>query len=391
MQTDWKDGLVSAAVLLATALCATAPASSAPDHPSTPAIVAVEVRFFFEPGCDDCARITNRVLPLIVSQFGDLVRVARLSVDIASNRLALLDAVTRAGDKSNERVYMDVNRRHLLAGADTIENNLATTINLALSEPPPQVASHPADTARRLATGFTVPGVLAAGLLDSINPCAIAALIFLVSVLTLARERPINVLAAGLAYCCGVFVTYTAIGFGLLHALRGLQTFPTIRMVFDLVLCGLLAVLAVVSFRDAAKTRSGAGGDMTLRLPDSLSALVRATLRNRLGAAAGLASAFLAGTLVTAIETVCTGQVYGPTLAIIVARGGSVWRESVLLLLYNLMFILPLLVILILTWRGIAISRLLAWSARNAVTAKIAMGLFFLALLVFLAVLRFRG
>jgi hypothetical protein len=379
-----------AVFLLLTSFCMALPAPSGPEETATSAIPVVEVRFFFHPGCDECAHVTNHVIPLISAQFGAMVLILQMPVDAASNRIALLEAMNRDRDTSNERVYMDVNRRHLIAGADAIEKDLATTINLALSEPPPPKATGPADSARSLAARFTVPGVLAAGIFDSINPCAIAALIFLVSVLTLARERPVNVLAAGIAYCCGVFVTYTAIGFGLLQAIRTMQSFPTIRMVFDFAMCCILLVLAVISFRDAARARSGAAGGMTLRLPDSLSVLVRATLRTRFKSAVGLASAFLAGCLVTAIETVCTGQVYGPTLAIIVAQGGSVWRESGLLLLYNLMFVMPLLFILILAWRGMAVSRLLAWSARNAVTAKLLMGMLFLALLAFLILARFR-
>jgi thiol:disulfide interchange protein len=315
-----------------------------------------------------------------------------MPVDAVSNRNILLDVVNRAHNTSNEPVYMDVNRRYLLAGAEAIERDWATTINLAISDPVTdgEPFGHTGD-ARRLASQFTVPGVLAAGILDSINPCAVAALIFLVSVLTLARERPINVLVAGLAYCFGVFATYTAIGFGLLQAIRALNNFHAIRFAFDIFLCALLAVLAILAFRDAAIARAGIPAKMALRLPDPLSALVRATLRNRFGAAVALSSAFLAGCLVTAIETVCTGQIYGPTLAIIVAQGGSVWHESALLLLYNLMFVLPLLVILFLTWRGIAVSRLLAWSATNAVVAKIAMGFLFLGLLAALVYIHFRG
>lgn len=371
-------------------LLAAGPDTTSPDEPLPPPRV-VELRFFYQPGCDECAHITNHVLPQAVMQFADMVAIAFLPVDIASNRAVLLDAMNRAGDTSNERVYMDVDRRHLLSGADTIEQQLLDTINLAMSEPPPHHDKAATDGARALAQRLTVPGVVAAGLFDSINPCAIAALIFLVSVLTLAREKPVNVLVAGLSYCLGVFLTYTAIGFGLLAALRSMQSFPTIRTAFDLALALLLLVLAALSFRDAHRARSGHSGEMTLKLPDTLSSLVRATLRSRFGAAVGLASAFLAGCLVTAIEVVCTGQVYGPTLAVIVAQQGSAFRETILLLIYNLMFVLPLLVILVLTWRGMTLSRLLSWSRRNAATTKVLMGLLFLGLLAFLILARLRA
>jgi cytochrome c biogenesis protein CcdA len=101
-----------------------------------------------------------------------------------------------------------------------------------------------------------------------------------------------------------------------------------------------------------------------------------------------LSSAFAAGCIVTAIETVCTGQIYAPTLAIVIADSGPASREAALLFLYNLMFVVPLLAVLILAWRGTTLPTLLQWSARHTAVAKTVMGLFFLALAVLLLALR---
>jgi hypothetical protein len=349
----------------------------------------VEARFFYQPGCDECAHLTSSVLPLVTAQFGDMLRIVNMPLDVASNRAELLQAVGRSGTPSNERVYMDVAGRDLLAGAVQIESDMAAAVNMAVSEPRAAATAAPPDGMRRLASRFTVAGVALAGLIDSINPCAIAALIFLVSVLTLARERPANILAAGLSYCLGVFITYTAIGFGLLHAFRAIGAFRAIRLVFDVLLCVLLAVLSFLSFRDAARSSRSGPGDAAVRLPDALAALVRRTIRRRFGATVGFASAFAAGVVVTAVETVCTGQVYGPTLAAIVTMSPAPWREAALLFLYNAMFVAPLLVILVLAWRGLTVTRLLQWSARNAVAAKTAMGLFFASLLAYMLIARF--
>lgn len=382
-----------AAFLITSLFAAFAPCSAAAtgsNSSAPPAIARVEIRFFFQPGCDECALITNRVLPLAVAQFGDLLNVVEMPLDVASNRAELVAALNREAESSNEKTYIDVARRHLLAGAGAIEKDIAAAVNMAISEPPLPGDFGDGGGAVALSARFTVAGVIAAGLLDSVNPCAIAALIFLVSVLSLAREKPLNVLAAGFSYCLGVFVTYTAIGFGLLRTFRAIEAFPSLRTAVDLFLCGLLAVLSFLSFRDAALAASSRPRETTLRLPDSLSTLVRAIIRRRFGPAAGVASAFIAGAVVTAVETVCTGQVYGPTLAIIVAEGKTAWREAGLLVLYNLMFVMPLLVILLLTWRGMSLSVLLAWSARNAVVAKILMGLLFAALLAFLIAARMK-
>jgi cytochrome c biogenesis protein CcdA len=101
-----------------------------------------------------------------------------------------------------------------------------------------------------------------------------------------------------------------------------------------------------------------------------------------------VATAFAVGAGVTVLESVCTGQVYVPTLALVVKSGTAVARGIAYLLLYNLMFILPLVIALWLTYRGMGLTRLLAWSRNNVVTGKVMLGIFFLALAVVMALLR---
>ena len=86
------------------------------------------------------------------------------------------------------------------------------------------------------------------------------------------------------------------------------------------------------------------------------------------------------GLAVTVLESVCTGQVYVPTLALVLRSGSSFPLAAGYLALYNFMFILPLLIILGLTWQGLKTETLLAWSRRNVVFSKCLLGLFFLGL-----------
>ena len=81
--------------------------------------------------------------------------------------------------------------------------------------------------------GFGVqwePGaVFLAGLLDGVNPCAFSAMVFLISALALAGRSKRTMLAIGLSYACGVFITYSLIGAGLLGGLRRFAVSPGIR------------------------------------------------------------------------------------------------------------------------------------------------------------------
>ena len=57
--------------------------------------------------------------------------------------------------------------------------------------------------------------------------------------------------------------------------------------------------------------------------------------------------------MVSGVEAVCTGQVYLPTIVVILKEVNQhFWRATEFLLFYNLMFILPLVLVCVLTLCG---------------------------------------
>jgi hypothetical protein len=93
------------------------------------------------------------------------------------------------------------------------------------------------------------------------------------------------------------------------------------------------------------------------------------------------------GAAVTVMESICTGQVYVPTLVLVIKSGRSAATAVAYLLLYNVMFILPLVVVFDLTFFGLRTGTLLDWSKRNVVVSKILLGVFFLVMAALVAVL----
>ena len=93
----------------------------------------------------------------------------------------------------------------------------------------------------------------------------------------------------------------------------------------------------------------------------------------------------VAGILVTIFESVCTGQIYLPVL-IMVARTntGASLKAWGYLLVYNTLFILPLVAVFFLFFAGTSINSLTLWSKRNVLPSKIMLGLFFIVLAIFL-------
>ena len=82
------------------------------------------------------------------------------------------------------------------------------------------------------------------------------------------------------------------------------------------------------------------------------------------------------GALVTLLDSLCTGQVYVPVLALL-SREPEAWPSFALLAVYNLAFIAPLVAAFVLAAKCADAAQMSRWSKRNVVPSKIALGLVF--------------
>ena len=227
-----------------------------------------------------------------------------------------------------------------------------------------------------------------AGLLDGLNPCAFATLIFFVSYLTLSGRKGRQVLAVGIAFTAGVFLAYLAVGLGF-HQVLGL--FGDLLAELGRWLYGLMAVLcavlAVVSFLDFRKASRGHIGDMALNLPHSLRMRINAIIRRGRHLQAFVVGGFVTGILVSFLELACTGQVYLPTIIFVMSVPAMRARAVSFLVLYNLLFIAPLVVVFILAWYGTTgTKQLTVFLQRHAATVKLGMALLFAGLAAWLVI-----
>lgn len=227
--------------------------------------------------------------------------------------------------------------------------------------------------------------VFLAGLIDGINPCAFTTLLFFMSYLALRGGSRKHIAAAGLAFAAGVFLSYLLIGFGLFNALRLGGTLQSLRLALRIVVSLITAVFCVLTVRDIVMLKQGRQADLALRLPEKLRLRINAAVRSGLGSGAFIAGVFGTGILVSVLELACTGQVYFPAIAFMVQTDASVLGIGSLLL-YNLAFITPLLVVLALALAGIRQEAVRSYFQRHLVVAKAAQAGIFavLAVLVWL-------
>ncbi len=227
------------------------------------------------------------------------------------------------------------------------------------------------------ASRWTLPAIILAGIADGFNPCAFSIVIVLAGILAVGGRKRRARMLGGWAFCAGSFLTYMAMGLGLMRALRALESLRTVHDVVMTVLAISLFVLAFLSVRDAFRYRKAkVPSVITLQLPDRVKKLIRAVAEASWGGPTVVVAGLGCGFLVTLLDSLCTGQIYVPVLALISREPGA-WRSFALLAMYNLAFIAPLVVVFMLAAKGADSERMSRWSKRNVFPSKIALGFMF--------------
>jgi cytochrome c biogenesis protein CcdA/thiol-disulfide isomerase/thioredoxin len=210
--------------------------------------------------------------------------------------------------------------------------------------------------------------IAGAALIDGINPCAFAVLVFLLVALLGAQSRK-SVIATGFAYTAGVFLLYILSGFGILAAVRVLDIGAGFSIFAGVVaiLAGMFMVLEGLTGRAVVPLAIPAAGNAILK---------RWSGRHTVPAAFGI------GILTGFFELPCTGGVYLAVLGMLSSSPGI--RTVGALLLYNVIFVLPLIVITLLVARGLAPERIGRWREQYRQSLRLIIGLCMVGLGVFI-------
>lgn len=355
----------------------------------------VSLDLFFTPGCTECERVKSEVFPELESRFEGFYELTSHDMTISETIPLLLAYQQRCGNTENGRVSLIVDHTAFLSGYEAISTGLFDRVNEALVNrqdpdwaPPAQPVIKKEEAkalVRARASAFTISAVVVGGLLDGFNPCAISTLIFFMSVLTIAKASKRVRLLVGVSFITASFLVYTGLGLGFLYAFRQAPNFTLVKKVVEIVLGLCMIPLAALSFRDAFRFRkSQRPDDVTLQIPKAIKNRIHAFMNSHLGVGGPIVGGLVTGAGVTVLESVCTGQSYVPVLMVMLKDDCSDLCSWLLLLTYNLLFVLPLAVVFVCFHRGMQLKALIDWSKRNLVVVKVLLGVFFTAMAVLL-------
>lgn len=200
-------------------------------------------------------------------------------------------------------------------------------------------------------TELSLPLVTVAGLVDGLNPCAIGMMVMLLGYLLVFIKKPERILRTGLLYIATVFLTYLVVGLGLYTFVSQFDLTGEARILNYIV--GIALLLAgLIQLKDFLGIEKGPH----LRIPTQAKARLTQLIEKT-----NYPAVVILGILVTLLETPCSLPIYVGT-ATIMAQSGMILPMVVgYFLYYNFLFVLPLIVVLLVMWRGQKLVEVKEW------------------------------
>lgn len=358
-------------------------------------VIFPRLLFFYSESCHSCQKVKHEIMPDIEKVFFDRIIIEHRDITDVNNYKLMLSLKEKYAcyEEGVPTIFME---GKILVGYERIKEGLRKAIEEALKkdklEQPEGLVG--IDLVKRFLS-FSAFAIIAAGLIDGINPCAFTVIVFFISFLAFQGYKKKELLTIGLSFIGAVFLTYVLIGLGIFRFLYALSKFYLLTKIIYYaiaILCFILGIFALYDIWVFKKTKEAEG--LTLQLPQAI--------KNRIHAIVGrhyrrprdeeptsvsqkqilrlVGSAFVVGFLISLLEAVCTGQLYLPTITFILKDVNLRLRAFGYLLLYNVMFIVPLLVILLFALLGTTSQGFSQFVKKHMVTVKLSMALLFFGL-----------
>jgi len=219
---------------------------------------------------------------------------------------------------------------------------------------------------QEIGTSLTLAQISSLAAVDAINPCALAVLsLMLIAILAYNPEKKKNLLLAGSAFIISVFVMYLVYGLIIVKSFQLIQALTSVRVYLYKILGGVAIILGCFKLRDFFR----AGG--VCKVSPRVNKIISKVTSTK--------GAFLVGAFVAIFLLPCT---IGPYIICGGILSGLCLSKSLpLLLLYNLIFVLPMVILVWIIYLGLSkVEDISKWQAKNIKYLDLASGLVILGL-----------
>ena len=203
--------------------------------------------------------------------------------------------------------------------------------------------------------------VIINGLIDSFNPCAIGIFLIFLSMLFMLKKEKKHVFQISLVYILSIYISYLLIGLGMIKVIQ----FFGVPHLISFIGAIIIIIVVVLSIKDYFFPDT----IFSTKIPYSARQLIlKWTYKGTLPAAA------VVGVLVGISEFPCSGGIYVTTLGLLSDKATFI-QGFFYLLIYNLMFVLPLILIYAVTANQKVAMKLMDWQEREKNHMKLTMGI----------------
>jgi hypothetical protein len=357
-----------------------------------------ELDYFFTPTCHICHEVREKIIPQIEARYKDKLVINFRDVSSVENYKLLLALKQKCGKSSQGMVPCVHFAGRMFFGKNEISGDLMNVIDTELAKGGFQPSQNQGVDLVKRFLSFTPVTIVSVGLVDGINPCAFTVIVFFISFLALQGYRKSDLVVIGLFFILAVFLTYLLIGLGIFSFFYTLEGFWVLRKIFNQVIGVLSLVFGAMAVIDFFKfKKSGNSEGMSLQLPKAVKNQIHKVIgahyrkektsgpQARPGGILNLIlTALVTGFLVSILEAVCTGQMYLPTITFVLKSTNIKLKAFLYLVLYNLMFILPLFVIFLFALAGATSEDFTKFLKKHFLLSKVLMASLFFILGIYL-------
>jgi len=360
-----------------------------------PASDVLELYFFGSSTCGECQQIKHTLLYPIGQEFADKLKINYYDTEDSKDYelMMRMERQYKVANPSPQELFLPDT---FLLGFESIMANGRAMIEEYLNDPQRRLAAiaveEPAgdvnEALKERFDQFAFFSIVAAALVDAVNPCAIATIIFLVSFLATQKRKRTEVLAVGFAFAGTVFLTYLLLGIGAFKVITMLKQYFWVSRVIKWAAVTMAAIVGIISIIDALRfKKSGDAKEITLQLPKSVKLRIHKIITENMKGNRLIIGTIITGFLVTLLEAVCTGQVYLPTIVLMSQSSDNSMKLIgwLYLIMYNFIFVVPLLAVMVAAYYGMKWTDLSKLMQKHMTLVKLLLGVVMIGLALYLA------
>ncbi|MDO9628439.1 MAG: hypothetical protein Q7I99_00945 [Acholeplasmataceae bacterium] len=236
-------------------------------------------------------------------------------------------------------------------------------------------------------SSFSLVYFVLLGFVDGVNPCAIAMLLLFISLLGFTKRKDV-LLPVAFTFISAIFISYFLFGTILYQYLFQLRFLSFLVITIPWIIIGISLVLFLLNFYDFIVTMLQKYNLIKNQLPKGIQKFNRKMMENFTkkmdeGSKKIYIITFMIGIIISFTEFLCTGQAYLTAILHLIHFTPNIGRGLLLLAIYNLIFVLPLIIITLIAYKTQSINSISIFMREKLHWIKLFNSLVFLAILIY--------